>query len=173
MCPFSPLPPSSCSLVLLLAEANRESAGRACAKFQPESHHNTESRRMNLELRDNSLMTYAVHPFGYIASIDTLPHTCELHRMITTRDSHLFLARCSYLFTETLNVFSKTCSVAQLCPALCDPMDCSPPGSSVLGIFQAKMLEWFAISYSRGSSRPKDQACISCVASIGREILYH
>ena len=41
-------------------------------------------------------------------------------------------------------------------PCLCDPMDHSPPGSSVHGIFQARILEWFAISYSRGSSRPRD-----------------
>ena len=68
----------------LVAETNRESAGRAGAKPQPESHPNTESRRMNLELRDNSLIAYAVHPFGYIASTDSLPHTCELHRMMTT-----------------------------------------------------------------------------------------
>ena len=45
---------------------------------------------------------------------------------------------------------------AQLCPTLCDPMDCSPPGSSVRGIFQARVLEWVAISFSRGSSRPRD-----------------
>ena len=45
---------------------------------------------------------------------------------------------------------------AQLCPALCDPMDCSLPGSSVYGIFQARVLEWVAISFSRGSSRPGD-----------------
>ena len=42
---------------------------------------------------------------------------------------------------------------AQLYPALCDPMVCSPPGSSVHGIFQAKMLEWVAISYSIGGFR--------------------
>ena len=40
--------------------------------------------------------------------------------------------------------------VAQSCPTLCDPMDCSPPGSSVHGIFQARILEWVAISFSRG-----------------------
>ena len=44
------------------------------------------------------------------------------------------------------------CSVAQLCLTLCDPMDCSPPGSSIHGIPQARMLKWVAISYSRGSS---------------------
>ena len=43
---------------------------------------------------------------------------------------------------------------AQLCPTLCNPIDCSLPGSSVLGIFQARVLEWFAISYSRGTPDP-------------------
>ena len=41
-------------------------------------------------------------------------------------------------------------SVAQSCPTLCDPMDCSPPGSSIRGILQAEILEWIAISFSRG-----------------------
>ena len=51
--------------------------------------------------------------------------------------------------------------VAQLCPTLCDPMDCSLPGSSVHGIFQAIVLEWIAISFSRGSSQPRDRTQIS------------
>ena len=51
---------------------------------------------------------------------------------------------------------------------LCDPMDCSPPGSSVLGILQARILECFAISSSRGSSQS-----LSCISCIGRRILYH
>ena len=46
--------------------------------------------------------------------------------------------------------------VAQSCPTLCDPMDCSLPGSSVHGIFQARVLEWVAIAFSRGSFRPSD-----------------
>ena len=62
------------------------------------------------------------------------------------------------------------CVYAQLCPTLCDPMDCSPPGSSVHGISQARILEWVAIFYSRESSWPRDWTCISC---IGRQILYH
>ena len=45
--------------------------------------------------------------------------------------------------------------VAQLCPTLCDPMDYSPPGSSIHGILQARILEWVAISFSRGSSWPR------------------
>ena len=44
---------------------------------------------------------------------------------------------------------------------LCDPMDCSLPGSSVHGIFQARVLEWIAISFTRGSSRPRDQTQVS------------
>ena len=46
--------------------------------------------------------------------------------------------------------------VTQLCPTLCDPMDCSPPGSSVRGVLQARTLEWVAIPFARGSSQPRD-----------------
>ena len=65
------------------------------------------------------------------------------------------------------------CSVAQSCLTLCHSMDCSLPGSSVYGIFQAKILEQVTISSSRGSSRCRDWSCISCVSRIGRWILYH
>ena len=51
--------------------------------------------------------------------------------------------------------------VAQSCPTLCNSMDCSLSGSSVHGIFQARMLEWIAISFSRGSSRPRNRICVS------------
>ena len=51
--------------------------------------------------------------------------------------------------------------VAQSCPTLCDPMDCSLPGFSVHGILQARVLEWFTISFSRGSSQPRDRTWIS------------
>ena len=53
---------------------------------------------------------------------------------------------------------------------LCHPMDCSPPGSSVRGISQARILEWVAISFSRGSSRSRDRTHISCS---GKLVLYH
>ena len=53
--------------------------------------------------------------------------------------------------------------VAQLCPTLCDPMDCSLPGSSLHGILQARVLEWVAISFSRGSSQPRDWTRVSCI----------
>ena len=51
--------------------------------------------------------------------------------------------------------------VVQSCPILCDPMDCSPPGSSVHRIFQARILEWVAILLSRGHSWPRDQTWVS------------
>ena len=54
--------------------------------------------------------------------------------------------------------------VAQSCPTLCDPMDCSPPGSSVHGIFQARLLEWVAISFSSRSSQPRDRTRVSHMA---------
>ena len=54
----------------------------------------------------------------------------------------------------------------------CDPKDCSPPGSSVHGILQARLLQWVAISSSRASSRPRDLTCVSCTSCIGRKILY-
>ena len=60
----------------------------------------------------------------------------------------------------------------QLCPTLCDPMDCSLPGASVHGIVPARILEWVAISFSRGSSWPRDQTRISFVFCIGRWVLH-
>ena len=54
--------------------------------------------------------------------------------------------------------------VAQSCPTLCDSMDCRPSGSSVHGILQARILEWVAISFSRGSSRPSDRTQVSHIA---------
>ena len=62
--------------------------------------------------------------------------------------------------------------VAQSFLTLWDPMDCSPPGPSVHGIFQARILEWGAISYSRGSSWPSDQTQVSWLLHC-KEILYH
>ena len=72
--------------------------------------------------------------------------------------------------SDTKGYIQCACSVAQSCPTLCNPMDCSPPGSSVHGIFQVRMLEWVAISFSRGSSRSRDSTHISC---IGRWIRDH
>ena len=64
------------------------------------------------------------------------------------------------------------CTVAQSCPTLCNPVDCSPPGSSVHGIFPARILEWVIVSYSRRSSPSRNWTCVSCISCIGRQVLY-
>ena len=78
---------------------------------------------------------------------------------------------CSGERNDILRKRRFVCSVTQSCLTLCSSKDCSPPGSSVHRIFQARMLEWGAMSYSMGSSRPRGQThCLSC---IGRQILYY
>ena len=61
----------------------------------------------------------------------------------------------------------------QLCPTICDPMGCSPSVSSVHRILQARILEWVAISFSRGPSQPRFGTCVSYISSTGRQVLYH
>ena len=72
-----------------------------------------------------------------------------------------------------INLSSATivlCLVAQSCLTLCNPMDCSSPGSSIHGISQARMMEWVAIFFCRGSLWPRDRTCISYMC---RWIIYH
>ena len=61
------------------------------------------------------------------------------------------------------NIWSEA-KVDLLCPTLCNPLDCTPPDSSVHGIFQAKILEWAAIPFSRESSQPRDRTLVSYIA---------
>ena len=61
------------------------------------------------------------------------------------------------------NYYSVLCTVIQSCLTLWDPMDCSPPGFSVHGISQTRILEWVAIPFSRESSWPRDRTWVSCV----------
>ena len=77
------------------------------------------------------------------------------------------------IFTENLLCIFLHCMCAQWCPTLCDPMDWGPPGSSIHGIFQARVLEWVGISCSRGSSRPKNWTHVYCISCAGRWIPYH
>ena len=69
---------------------------------------------------------------------------------------------CMHLWSESL----------QSCLILCDSVDCSPPGSSVHRILQARKLKWVAMSSSRGSSWPRDRTSVSYVSCIGRQALY-
>ena len=65
------------------------------------------------------------------------------------------------------------CVCALLCLILCDPMDCSPPGSSVYGISQARLLVWVAIYSSRGSSQSRYRTHVSRISCMSKQILYH
>ena len=79
----------------------------------------------------------------------------------------LCLALASRFFTlvpRRKPLSSSASEVAQSCPTLCNPMNCSLSGSSIHGIFQARVLEWVAISFSRGSSRPRDRTQVSRIA---------
>ena len=58
--------------------------------------------------------------------------------------------------------FKRVCALS--CQVMCECMDCSPPGSSVHGILQARILEWVAVPFSRIPSPPRDQASVSCIA---------
>ena len=76
----------------------------------------------------------------------------------------IFLSYSQPVIFQGSYVISKWSEVAQLCPTLCDAMDYSLPGSSVRGILQARILEWVATSFSRGSSQSRDQTRVSCIA---------
>ena len=71
----------------------------------------------------------------------------------------------------TAGATSWVCACAQSCLTLCNPTACSPPGSSIHGIFQARLIEQIAISYSRGSSWSRDQTHITFISCLGRQIL--
>ena len=86
------------------------------------------------------------------------------------RGKFLFIL-CFVLFRPSKDCMIHSVSgLVQSCPTLWDSMDCNPPGSSVYGIFQARILEWVAISSLRGFSQSRDWTYIPCM---GREILYH
>ena len=93
--------------------------------------------------------------------------------MITTLNAILLL-RVQWTLKKYISLMQYICvslSYVQLLnPLIHDPIAYIPPGSSVHGIFWARILEWVAISSSRGSSQPRDRTCISCT---GRQILYH
>ena len=69
----------------------------------------------------------------------------------------------TYAHCGLLTVCVWTMLVTQSCPTLCDPTNCSPPGFSVHGILQARILEWIAIPFSRGTSKPRDRTLFSCL----------
>ena len=78
--------------------------------------------------------------------------------------SHWCICLFFYQYHTVLITVKVKVLVTQSCPTLCDPMNCSPPGSSVHGILQARILEWVAILFFRESSQPRDQTWVSRIA---------
>ena len=98
--------------------------------------------------------------------------------MQTLNQSHCFQLHTHRGLKDFLWKFPAVGSTAhsvcvQSCLTLCDPVDCSPPGSSVHGILQARILEWVAISFSGGPSPPRDWSTVSYVSWTGRRVLHH
>ena len=85
---------------------------------------------------------------------------------------HILLKCTKNILHDWLHTSMCTKSL-QLYLTLDDPRDCGPPGSTLHGILQARILEWVAIPFSRMSSQPKDQTHKSYVSFIGRQVLYH
>ena len=93
--------------------------------------------------------------------------------------SWLLVSKDWMLFINNIQSFAKAdlllCCwlVAKLCPTLLNPKDCSPPGSSVHRIFEARVLEWVVISFCRRPSWPRDWALLYCISCTGRQIRFY
>ena len=94
-------------------------------------------------------------------------HVENLYVFVERKTNRAWLLLC---LLACVHLFFCFHSAAKPCLTLCDPVDCSPPGSSVHGISQAGILVWVAITSCRISSQPRDQTHISCICS---HILYH
>ena len=106
------------------------------------------------------------------------PSSCIQHWNSVKK--HFLTVFFSINFYWSVIVFTLLCSFLwvhakwlQSCPILWDPMDCSPPGSSVHGILQVWILKWVAMPFSRGSSWPRFWTQVSYVSCTGRRVLYH
>ena len=133
-------------------------------------------------LRDNHSLYHGIQSFmrEYILYMHT--HMCmHIYYICLFMEMHIY-AMCNYfqkkgvipcLRAQTLEPGCEcVSSVAQSCLILWDPMNCSPPGSSVHGALQARILERVAMLSSRGIFLPEERTCGSCVSCTGRQVLY-
>ena len=95
-----------------------------------------------------------MYPTTYKKSLPVF--TCDVHEEFKLKN--VLLLKMCYIGT------SAHANSPQSCLTLCNPIDCSPPGSSVDGILQARILEWVGIPFSGGSSQPRDPTQVSCFA---------
>ena len=114
-------------------------------------------------LSDDELNNLSLPPFCYL--LKTSYRACLLEGNL--RENLVCPSICT---DRDMVAFSDMCWSLRLCSTLWDPIDCNLPGLFVHRISQARIMEWVAIPFSRGSSQPKDQTQDSC---IGRHILYH
>ena len=104
------------------------------------------------------------------SSVDSPPYPREK----SNTGEHYFLRTLSHW--KSLKTFLRACMHAQLlqsCPTLCNPVDCSPPGSSVHGILQARILKWVITPSSRGSSQPRDPTSVSWISYLAGGFFTH
>ena len=112
-------------------------------------------------------LTYIIFLFGHAIKQSQI-RACHLlnffnHNNKLPECEESYHQRTRVLFTQLQKSLS-LCVCTQSCLTLCNTMDCSPPGSADHEISQARILEWVAISFSRGSSQPRDQTHISCIS---------
>ena len=119
-------------------------------------------------------------PYVFGPIWELLPDSITTSSSLTSPPSwvcHPFAVLCGFTLSLPHKQYICVCVLAHVCVLshvwLCDPMDSSPPGSSVHGILQARILEWVVIPSSRGSSWPRDETWISCTSCNSRQILYH
>ena len=126
----------------------------------------------------SSQCTSPKHPVSnlnwqFVSYMDLLKHSglisfcflnpATLHNMLSIQNTDLFPFRY-WLVEDVGTILYLVGLVTQSCPTLCNPMDCSPPGSSVRVILQERILEWVAIPFSRECSWPKVRTWVSCLA---------
>ena len=113
----------------------------------------------HLELQSSKIFSVMLSHISqlFLNSHLGLERTCLPTYQVNHRYQILLYVSClpkfPYVSCTSAKTWKKESAVAQSCPTLSDPMDCSPPCSSVHGIFEARILEWVAISFSRGSWR--------------------
>ena len=93
--------------------------------------------------------------------------------VVTVSWVYRFVKMYQIVHFKYIQVVCLHAKLLQLCPTLCNPMNCSMLGSSIHGILWARILEQVVIPFSRGSSQPRDQTWVSYVPRIGRQVLYH
>ena len=122
-----------------------------------------------ITLSDDSLQLIQIPGRWFTTSLTVCPQNsrwlCQCHRGLWIAPPLMLEENTSLAHRENLSSGRFQWSLF-LCLTLGDSMDCSPPGSSIHGIFQARVLEWVAISFSRGSSQPRDQTWVSHI--VGR-----